>query len=185
MLSFSQERSSSAASPHDRISAQPIVVVQVLVAERQAEDALADQRLECVLDQLGRTGVAEAGRKAFGEPDRLVGGAEQQRTAIRGDRAAIKGAYNPTAFDGSEIERPTLCRHRGALLLRPKSFSQKHFLLSWRPDTPTQRETAGLVLDYAYSPTTTATLASLIAMASNAIWLGFFVFMIGVIAPFT
>ena len=114
---------------HHRIMAQKIMIVEVLVAERQAEHALADQRHQAVLDQLGRTGVAETGRKAFDEPDRLVGGAEQQRTAIRGDRAAVKGAHNPTTFDGSEIERilPTLCRHRGALLLRPKSFSQKHF----------------------------------------------------------
>jgi len=31
--------------------------------------------------------------------------------------------------NGSEIERilDTLCRHRGSLLLRPKSLSQKHF----------------------------------------------------------
>src|SRR6266700_6584140 len=105
------------------------MIVEVLVAERQAEHALADQRLQAVLDQLGRARIAEADRKARDETDRLVGGAEQQRTAIRGDRAAVESAHNPASIHGSEIERilDTLCRHRGALLLRPKSLSQKHF----------------------------------------------------------
>ena len=40
---------------HHRIVAQMIVIVEVLVAERQAEHALADQRRQAVLDQLGRT----------------------------------------------------------------------------------------------------------------------------------
>jgi hypothetical protein len=34
--------------------AQMIVVVEVLVAERKAEQTLADERLQAVLDQLGR-----------------------------------------------------------------------------------------------------------------------------------
>ena len=114
---------------HHRIMAQKVMIVEVLVAERQAEHALADQRLQAVLDQLGRARIAEAGRKARHETDRLVGGAEQQRTAIRGDRAAVESAHNPASIHRSEIERilDTLCRHRGNLLLRPKSLSQKHF----------------------------------------------------------
>ena len=48
-----------------RIVPQLIVIVEVLVAQRQAEDALADQRRHRVLDQLGVAAVAEAGGKAI------------------------------------------------------------------------------------------------------------------------
>ena len=101
---------------HHGIMAQMIVVVEVLVAERKAEQTLADERLQAMLDQLGRTRVDEAARKPRHEADRLVCLPEQQRTRIRGHRPAIEASHNLAALHGSEIQRilATLCRHRGS-----------------------------------------------------------------------
>ena len=75
-----------------RVVAELVVVDQVLVAERDAEHALADQRRDLVLDPLRHARVAEAGGEAPDQADRPVGGAEQQRAGVRGDRAAVEGA---------------------------------------------------------------------------------------------
>ena len=56
--------------------------------------------------------------KAAGEPrdqaDRPVGGTQQQRPGIRGDRAAIERRHHGPAFDACKLEpiRDTVCRHR-------------------------------------------------------------------------
>ena len=114
---------------HGGIVAQLIVVVEILVAQRQAEHALADQRRNRVLDLLTVTAVPETGSKAIDQTDRLVRRPEQQRTGIRRDQPAVERTHNPTPANGSEVEQilATLCRHRGAPLLRAKSFSQKNF----------------------------------------------------------
>ena len=114
---------------HDGIVAQLIVVVEILVAQRQAEHALADQRRNRVLDLLGITRIAEAGRKAIDQTDRRVRRPEQQCTGIRRDQPAVERTHNPTSANGSEVERilATLCRHRGPPLRRVSAFSQKNF----------------------------------------------------------
>jgi len=63
--------------------AELIVIDQVLIAQRQSKDALADQRLDLVLDQLLAARVAEAGREPIDETDRPIGRAEQQRPGVR------------------------------------------------------------------------------------------------------
>jgi hypothetical protein len=126
-----------------RIVAQRIVIVQILVAERQAEHALAHQRGDRVLDLPGIAAIVEAGGEPLDQADGLVGRPQQQRAGIRCDRAAVERAHNPTPRHGSEVQRilATLCRHRGVPLLRAKSFSQK---LIQSPDAPVHCEKAGL-----------------------------------------
>lgn len=75
---------------HDRIVAQRIVIVQVLVAERQPEDPLHDQRLDLVLDRRAQAPIGEAGGQASDEIDRPIGSAEQQRAGIGGDHTAVE-----------------------------------------------------------------------------------------------
>ena len=58
---------------HHRVMAQVIVIVEVLIAERQSEHPLADQRLDLVLDQVPAARVAEAGGEPIDETDRPVG----------------------------------------------------------------------------------------------------------------
>ena len=67
-----------------RILAQRVVIVQILVAQRQAEDALTHQRLHLVHDVGGVAVVGEAGRHPAEQPDRLVGQAHEQRAAVGG-----------------------------------------------------------------------------------------------------
>ena len=90
---------------HDGIVAQLIVVVEILVAERQAEHALADQRRDRVLDLLGITGIAEAGGEPLDQTDGFVRRPQQQRAGVRRDRAAIERAHNPAPVNGSEVEQ--------------------------------------------------------------------------------
>ena len=73
-----------------RVVAQLIVVDQILVAQRQAEHALADQGGEAVLDLVRRAVIGEAGGEPPDQADRPVGGAQQQRPGVRGDGAAVE-----------------------------------------------------------------------------------------------
>jgi len=112
-----------------RIVAQLVVVVDIGIAERLAEDPLADQRDDTVLDPIGIALVRERGREALDQADRLVGGAEQQRTPVRRDRAAVEGGHDGATLDASEIERirSTVCRHRAIYPSQFKSLSQNNF----------------------------------------------------------
>jgi hypothetical protein len=63
------------------------------------------------------------------QPDRSVGGAEQQRAGIGGDLAAVERSHHLAPFDDFITKQvaATLCRHRGAPLHRVKSLSQKNY----------------------------------------------------------
>ncbi len=67
---------------HDRIVAELVVVDQILVAERDADDPLHHQRLDVVLDQVLITPVNKAASETPGQADRSVSGAQQQRAGI-------------------------------------------------------------------------------------------------------
>ena len=60
--------------------AEFIMVDQILVAEREANDALHQQGFDTVLDKGRIAAVPKAGGKAAGQPDHPVGGAQQQGT---------------------------------------------------------------------------------------------------------
>jgi len=120
---------SAAEHAEHRIVAQLIVIDDVLVAERDTKNALAQHRRQLVNGERRVAAVLEASGEARHEADRLVGLAEQQRAGVGGDRAAVESAHNLTAFDGSEIERilTTLCRHRGSPSSRVKSLLHNNF----------------------------------------------------------
>jgi hypothetical protein len=107
-----------------RIVAQVIVVDQVLVAKRNAEHALRHHRLDRVLDLRLITTVVEAGREPRHQADRAISRAEQQRSSIRRDLAAVEGSHHLATFDHFITEQvpATLCRHRGAPLHQLKSL---------------------------------------------------------------
>jgi hypothetical protein len=56
----------------NRIAAKVIVVVEVLITQRQAENALRDQSSERMDGHEADCGVGEAGRKPIRQPDRLI-----------------------------------------------------------------------------------------------------------------
>ena len=112
------------------------MIVQVLVAERDAEHALPDERGDRVLDQPRISRVAEASGKPADQIEPSVGGAEQQAAGVRRQRAAVEFGHDRPAFDLCKQARfcATLRLHRATFLNRLKSFSQNNFCLIRRPD---------------------------------------------------
>ena len=100
----------------DRIVPQLIVIDQVFVAERDAEQPLRHHGLDCVLDLDLGTPVGKAGSEPGHQAKRTIGRAEQQRTGVRGDRAAIKPGSDPTAFAANPNRSRLHCVGIGDLL---------------------------------------------------------------------
>jgi hypothetical protein len=77
-----------------RVLAQFVVIVEVLVAQRQAENPLSDQRLHLMLYKLRIAPI----RKASGNPAHQVQPAvhqpHQQRPGVRGHRPAVKRRHH-------------------------------------------------------------------------------------------
>ena len=105
------------------------MVNQVLVAERDADDALHHQGLDIVLDKGRIAMILKAGGQPPGQADHPVGGAQQQRASFGGDPPAVERSHHRTAFHAWKFKqrRVTLCRHRGTPLLSDKALSQKNF----------------------------------------------------------
>jgi hypothetical protein len=112
-----------------RVMSQLIMIVDILVAERDADDALAQQARQLMDDGVRIAAILEALRQPRHQTDRLVGLTEQQRAGVRSDPAAVESAHNNAAFGGSEIERilATLCRHRGVPSSCVKSLLHNNF----------------------------------------------------------
>ncbi len=112
-----------------RIVAQLVVVDEVLVAQREAADALHQQGLDGVLDELLTAPVGEAPRQPLDQADRPVRGPQQQRTRVRGHLATVERRHHLAPFDGFKSEQiaATLCRHRGTPPDRLKPLSQKSY----------------------------------------------------------
>ena len=73
-----------------RIVPQLVVIVEVLVAQRQPVDALAHQLAHAVLAALGVAMIAEARRQPLQQLQPPVDLAQQDRSPVGADRAAVK-----------------------------------------------------------------------------------------------
>ena len=119
-----------------RIMAQMVVVVQVLVAQRQREDPLADQRADRVLDQLRRPrcireAAAQTGRPARSpDPSRPAAGA-----GIRRDRPAVERRHTrrPRRVQTRTNPRIHSVGIGGLPLVSRKSLRHNAFLQNRRP----------------------------------------------------
>ena len=82
-----------------------------------------------MLDQVRPARIREAGCEALDQADGTIRRPEQKRSRIGRDCPAIKAGFHPAAFDGCKTKQAcaTLCRHRGAPLLRGKALLQKNF----------------------------------------------------------
>lgn len=88
----------SASDRQQRIVPQFVMVVEVFVAEGDAEHPLGEQMFEAVFDQVGIAEVVEAFGQGLDAPEPLVDLAEQQCPAIGGDGFAGElGNDFPTA----------------------------------------------------------------------------------------
>ncbi len=121
---------------HQRVVAKLIVIVQVFVAERDAEHALPDERSDRVLDEPRVSRVAETSREPSNQPQTPIGGAQQQPARVGRQRPAIELGHHRPSFDPSKNTWfcATLRLHRAASPNRRKSLSQNNFCLIRQPD---------------------------------------------------
>ena len=105
------------------------MIDQILVAECHAQHPLADQSRHVVHDPVADPAIDKAPSKPLDQSNRPIRRPEQQCPGVRSDHPTVEIRHHPPSFDGckSHSIRATLCRHRGALLRRFKSLSQKHF----------------------------------------------------------
>jgi len=80
------------------IAAQGVVIVEVLVAQRQAKDALPKHGLRPVLATASGPSIIEAARDGTGQPHLAIELAKQQDTAIGGDLAPVETGGDLAAF---------------------------------------------------------------------------------------
>ena len=118
-----------------RIVAQLVVVDEVLVAQREAADALHQHGLDAVLDEFRPASVGETAGQPLHQADRPVRGPEQQRPGVRGHLATVERGHHLAPFDGfiSEQIAATLCRHRGTPLRGVNPLAQKSYRRSRAP----------------------------------------------------
>ena len=93
------------------VVAQAIVVGDVLIAERESEQALGEQVLQRMLATARIAVIDEAGSQTLGQAAALVGGPQQQGTAIRGHATAVEAGLDFAAAVLGEIDCATVCGH--------------------------------------------------------------------------
>ena len=108
----------AAEQGQQRVRAQLIVIVEILITQRQPVDALGDQLAHAVFDLPGLAVIAEAGGELPHDAAALFGLAQQQRAAVGGDGAAIETGHHLAAAVVGEGEAGwgTLCHGRGRFL---------------------------------------------------------------------
>ena len=92
------------------VRAQTVVVVQVLVARRQTQHPLGDQRLQTMLDQQHRPVVPETARQTLGHPEPPVNLPQQQHPTVRRQPTAVEPAHHRAAAETfkTQLGRDTL-----------------------------------------------------------------------------
>ena len=95
------------------VVAQPVVIVDVLIAQRQSEHPLPKQAPQRVLHTRRIAVVNEAGCQPPSDLECLVGSSQQHGTAIGREAPAVELGNHVTASQARQRERirSTLCRH--------------------------------------------------------------------------
>ena len=108
----------AAEQGQQRVGTQLIVIVEVLVTQRQPVDALGDQLAHAVFDLPGLAMIAETVGELPHDAGALFGLAQQRRAAVGGDRAAVETGHHLAAavIGKREAGLGTLCHGRGRFL---------------------------------------------------------------------
>ena len=112
-----------------RIVSQSVMVVQVLIAQRQAEYPLTHERRNRMLDQRGIAPINKTARGAFDQLHGLVRAAQQQSPGVRRHRPPAEIGDHLALFHGCKFKqrRATLCLHRGIPAIRLSLCRNKTF----------------------------------------------------------
>jgi len=118
-----------------RIEAQPVVVIEILVAERQPEHPLSNQLPHTVLDDVGVAVVDKLQGQALDNTRPRLDFPQQQSAAVRTDVAPIELAHHRAAAQGVKFQRlgVTLCHRKAALLFAHKMLIAQPLCQRGRP----------------------------------------------------
>ena len=95
---------------------QLIMIIEILITERDPEHPLADQSHDLVFNKVWTPQIVKTRRESLHHADRTICRAQQQRTGVRGHWTSVERGDHFASFDGCKFEeiRGTVCRHRGA-----------------------------------------------------------------------
>src|SRR3954454_14647129 len=126
--------------------AQVVVVDEVLVAKRQAEDTLTHQAPHPMGDEGWVTPIAKARCEPVNEPDGLIRRAEKQSRGLRSHAPGVERGHEFASARPSERHpgRATVCGHRGAPSVRAQLVLTKQVLPVQRPRCTPAHERCGL-----------------------------------------
>ena len=127
------------------VGAQPVMVVEVLVARRQGQHPLRHQRLQAMLDALWVAVVPEARRQPRRHPEAPVDLPQQQHAAIGRQPAAVEPACHRTPAKAFKRQwrRGTVCVH-GVAPSWPVRGCLSYLYHTFLPHAPTHGEISGL-----------------------------------------
>jgi hypothetical protein len=93
------------------IVTKPVVIVEVFVAQSEAEDSLAQQFAHRMLDELRIAEIFKASGELFYHPVMLVGFAEKKRASVTGEVATLEVGDHSFGFQALKFESllDTLC----------------------------------------------------------------------------
>jgi hypothetical protein len=83
---------------------QVIVIIEILIAKRDAKDPLPDERCDRMFNELRAPLVVKAARKSIYQPHRSIRRSEQKCAGVRRNCATIKSSNNFTSFYLCKIE---------------------------------------------------------------------------------
>jgi hypothetical protein len=111
------------------------VVVEIFIAQGQAEDPLPEQLLDGMLDQLFITMVGKTLGQLANDARVLLNFSQQQPPRIGGDRSAIKAGHHLPPTKALETKRllGTLCLHRLSPCYWHKCASQTYLCQRRQP----------------------------------------------------
>ena len=114
------------ASGAQRVVPQIVVVVEVLVAQGDAGDALRQHGPQGVHPEPRVAVIGEARGHPVEEPDEAVDLPEQERSRVRRDRPAVERRGDPAALEPLKYEgwRLTMCWHRSSRVAAVKLLAQ-------------------------------------------------------------
>ena len=125
-----------------RVATQVVVIVEILIPQRQPVEPLSDQLLHRVLDQPRVAMIREAIRELLDDPNPLLHLAQQQAATVRGDRSTVEPPHNLTLKMMVKREGllVTLCRHRAVSWVAHKVLFAKSLCTKRQPvSTPMVR----------------------------------------------
>ena len=99
-----QQISPSAHGGHKRVEAQALVIVDVLIPQREPENALAQEDIQIVFDEILVAKIGEAICELGTQPQGTVGLAEQERAAVARKVSAGKIHFHAAATERLKCE---------------------------------------------------------------------------------